>query len=147
MIKSSFKDNTYSDFVNDFNLDLMSTSSFSYWSVKIYDINLDLDNMYNTNYELAKNKNFNSGYKNKNNLVDDFFVDPKYITTSAFNYNPKYITTSAFNYNPKYITTSAFNYNPKYIFDRFTIFALDGTVINYSIDNLKGKNICSITSA
>ena len=62
MIKSSFNNNNYCDFLSDYNLDLISTGNFSYWSVKIYDINLD--NMYNMFYNISKNE---LDYQNNNN--------------------------------------------------------------------------------
>lgn len=72
LIKSSFNDNSYSNFLGDYDLDLMFTGNFSYWVVKIYAI--DFDNLYNANYNMAIENNFNTNYTNPCNLSSDFLL-------------------------------------------------------------------------
>ena len=97
MIRSSFNDNNYCDFIDDYNLDVISQGNLSYWCVKIY--NIDINDMIYKNYQLAKD-----------NILQSIKVND-------------------------YL----------HIFQKYTVLAVDGTVINSAIDNLNGKNVCSLT--
>ena len=62
MVKSSFNDNCYSDFTNDYgDLKLASTGNLSYWCVKIYDVNFD--DAFRSCYYLSNN-NYDKNHAN-----------------------------------------------------------------------------------
>lgn len=73
MIQSSFKDNYYSDFVENYNdLSMASSGNISYWTNKIYDI--DISNYYASCYN-SNNKQLNHIDKDLHHIFDKFIVN------------------------------------------------------------------------
>ena len=74
MIESSFKNNYYSDFTENYNnLSLASSGNISYWSNKIY--NIDLSNYYTYYYASDSKLFFNHIDKDLHHIFNKFTVN------------------------------------------------------------------------
>jgi len=73
MIQSSFKDNCYSGFVENYdNLSMASSGNISYWANKVYDV--DFSNYY-ASYDNSDNKPLNHIDKDLHHIFNKFIVN------------------------------------------------------------------------